>query len=172
MRKQCNSAYSRRRLMPTILAAVACGLLTACESASTAPPSVGASVACQVPGRCGEALACEGRQISVTGRIDAINIFDNASHPQLTVQKFFVRPLRSAEAVEIWVESASPSAAAEIFRRVRAAAAAQTDVSVTGKAVGVDLHITGYCHRMFKLHIDAANAIATGANTATGGYAK
>ena len=96
--------------------------------------------------------------MTVAGQIDAVNIFDNASHPQLPFQKFLVRPKGAAEAVEVWVESASQSGAREIFRRVRAAAAAQTEVVISGIAVGVDLPVFGQCNRMVKLSISDIGA--------------
>ena len=159
MRTQCNPLHSLGRLMPTVLVLMACGVFSACESSSTTPPSVDAGMTCKLPGRCGQRLACEGRKMTVAGQIDAVNIFDNASHPQLPFQKFLVRPKGAAEAVEVWVESASQSAAAEIFKRVRAAAAAQTEVIVTGLAVGVDLPSTGQCNRMVKLNISDVSAV-------------
>ena len=158
---------ARRAVSVLVLsgAIAACGLSApppTTKPASTSTPTshqVAGISSCQVPGRCGQPLACEGRQVSVAGRIDAINIFDKIAHPNLPMQKFLVRPPQAGEAVEVWVESASESAATEIFKRVRAAAAAQTDVVVSGTAVGVDLPMTGQCNRMIKLSISVASAM-------------
>ena len=172
MRERCTSGYPIRSSSNRLAVLLSCVLLVACESSSPRPSvspgskSVAQSSAapaavasCATPGRCGQPLACEGRQISVAGRIEAVNIFDKTSHPNLPFQKFLLRPDARGEAIEVWVESASESAATEIFKRVRAAAAAQTDVVVSGTAVGVDLPMTGQCNRMIKLSISVASAM-------------
>ncbi len=147
---------------------VALAFLAGCSQERTPPAAPALSIdttpalnisECQVSGQCGQALPCEGRPVRVGGRVDAVNIFDKTAHPHLAFQKFLMRPSSQAEAVEIWVTNATDAAARDIFQRVRAAAATQSEVAVTGVAVGVDLPITGQCRRVFKIEITSADAI-------------
>ncbi len=137
-------------------------MLSAC-SATEPPPVAAPAVAniqvCNTPGRCGQAIACEGSMLSVTGMIDGANIFDRTSHPALPYQKFLVTQTGTAGPVEVWVEGASSEDSAAIFRYVRAAAASRQSVTVVGRAVGVDLPITGQCNRAIKLVVSQKSAV-------------
>ena len=143
-------------------------VLAGCTQEWTRPSapalSVGSSTtrtiaACQAPGQCGKLLPCEAQPVRVSGRVDAANIFDKSAHPHLAFQKFLIRQSTQTEAVEIWVANVSDAEVLDIFKRVRAAAAGQTVITVTGMAVGVDLNITGQCRRVIKIEITSANAI-------------
>ncbi len=164
-------------IRPTgVQALIYCVVLAACTPStpsvvpSTAAPTLGAS--CALPGKCGQPLWCEGKRVMVTGQIDPNNIFEQASHPNLPFQKFLIRTAAPMhDVMEVWV-TASGDAARDIFQRVRSAASARSDVTVSGKAVGVDLPITGQCHRVVKLEIESASKLSVRNSGAIGGTSK
>ncbi len=164
----CNSHHHRAVASAWLLLLFPLAVVAGCTQEGTRPStpalSVGSAPArtipeCQAPGQCGKALPCEGQPVRVSGRIDAVNIFDKTAHPHLPFQKFLIRQSTQPEALEIWVTNATDAAARDIFQRVRGAASMQSEVAVTGVAVGVDLPITGQCRRVFKIEITSADAI-------------
>ena len=165
------SAKHRRLQVRIFAATVAAFALVACSSGAPVAPSPAAAASssqtvrnevmasCRVPGRCGQPLSCEGDTLSLVGKVDPTNIFDHTSAPNLPFQKFLVRNTSAREPIEVWVVSASPVESQQIFRRVRSAAATNVDVTVVGRAVGVDLQITGACNRAVRLEINTANDV-------------
>jgi hypothetical protein len=117
---------------------------------------------CRAPGRCGQLLGCEGKRLTLSGKVDPVNIFDQVSHSALPFQKFLVRSTPMREPTEVWVVSATAIESQQIFSRVRSAVARDVEIFVMGTAVGVDLQISGACRRVIKLEIQDANAIRVG----------
>ncbi len=137
-------------------------LLVSCAATETVVSKevpVAAMLACNAPGRCGQPLFCEGSLRSLVGTVDQANIFDRRAYPALPFQKFLVRPAGGGEAVEVWVEASRDADSVAIFELVHAAAASKSALSVVGKAVGVDLPISGQCNRVIKLVVEQKNAV-------------
>jgi hypothetical protein len=105
--------------------------------------------------------------VMLTGVVDPANIVDRASNPAESIQKFLVQSRESATPLEVWIEGASETDAQAIFVGVRAAASAKSQVTIIGRAVGVNLPITGQCTRVVKLEINRASAISARSVAAT-----
>jgi len=158
---------SGRGLVRWLAFPVVTALLGGCMTTLPAEPlsqQVASIATCNVPGRCGESLTCEGKTVSLTGLVDSANIFDRATNPAQSIQKFLIRPVGSSDPVEVWAEGASDVEAKLLFSRVRAAALANSQITVLGKAVGVNLPITGQCNRAIKLEINRASAVSVRGN--------
>jgi len=119
----------------------------------------GALRQCGVPGTCGQKLACEGKIISVTARVDATNIFERSHYPNLPQEKFTLTDATGSEALEVW---ATPPNRDVNLSALAAQAGRRIEVSVRAIAVGVDLPIATRCTRTIHLELNSSSDLTVG----------
>ncbi len=154
------SAVSDVRTIGLALACAALLTLNACVSASDPAIGVTALLAqCGAPGPCGQALACEGKMLSVRDTIDPVNVFDRRRFPNLPYEKFSLTDRASGSTLEVWAASIAGDGMLQALQVVRGRSA---EVSVRGRAVGVDLPIASRCIRTIKLELASSHDLSVG----------
>lgn len=113
---------------------------------------------CATPGLCGQALSCEGKEVTVKGTIDHVNVFERRRYPNLPYEKFPLVDTKSGKTVEVWAVSARNDIIFSTIDEYRDQPAAIA--TVRGRVVGIDLPIAGRCTRAIKLELHAPQDLA------------
>ena len=107
---------------------------------------------CNLPGKCGEKLPCEGKEFKIKGYVDFNNVFDKERYPQLPYEKFRIYDLTKTKVLEVWAVGDDNSG---IFKKIyNNNIEPALMIFVKGKAEGIDIPMNTGCRRWLKLNID------------------
>ena len=142
---------------------LAIAILSGCSAieqpASHSPTDVSQLyTSCAMPGLCGQALSCEGKEVTVKGTIDHANVFERRRYPNLPYEKFTLMDTKSGKTVEVWAVSARNDIIFNTLGEYHDQPAAIA--TVRGRVVGIDLPIAGRCTRAFKLELHSRQDLA------------
>ena len=99
---------------------------------------------CGTPGKCGEAMACEGKSFWVVGMIDYDNVFDQQNYPQFPYEKFRLFSPEDGNMLEVFVETDKNSF---VFQKIHEHAGNDMNVIVYGRISGFDFPTMQDCRR-------------------------
>jgi hypothetical protein len=128
------------RLFSAALSAAAAGCAASPAHEAITPEEL--RVACGLPARCSQRAPCEGRTVTVQGRVDDANVFPG--------EKFVIVDPASHRILEVAVEAPD---AASIFARLRETKGTAATARVRGAVHGFDAPITGSCSREIRLDL-------------------
>jgi len=107
---------------------------------------------CNLPGKCGEKLPCEDKEVKIKGYVDFRNVFDKEHYPQLPYEKFRMYDSTQSKILEVWAVSDDNSV---IFKKIyNNNIKPLSMIFVKGTAEGVDIPMNTGCRRWLKLIID------------------
>lgn len=113
---------------------------------------------CKLPGKCGQKMVCEGKEIKIKGYIDYSNIFDKANYPQLPYEKFIIRDSLATASIEVWTVNNDNSG---IFKKIYDSnGESRKMVFVKGIIEGWDAPTQQDCKRWIKIIIQKDDEIS------------
>lgn len=106
---------------------------------------------CKLPGKCGQKMVCEGKEIRIKGYIDYSNIFDKTHYPQLPYEKFIIKDTTATTSLEVWTAGNDNSG---IFKKIyENGENSRKMVFIKGIIGGWDAPAQQDCKRWIKINI-------------------
>jgi len=109
---------------------------------------------CRLPASCSEALACDGRVVTVAGHLNPRNIFNKQRYPHLPYEKFTLVG-HDGHSIEVWPQALDNQ---PIFNKLARCPSGR--VVVTGRLKAVKRPSMKACQMGVKVLIDDASQIA------------